>query len=116
MTTESPLRSRLRAALLQARRARDTAATSTLRSVLSHLENAEAVPVVDVPAAGAWEESVVGVGSTDAPRRELTQADEVAILEAELASLREARSVYADIAPHRAEAARAAITLLEGLR
>lgn len=116
MTTESPLRARLRSALLDARRARDSAATSTVRTVLAALENAEAVRVDSVPSAGAIEESVLGVGTADAPRRILTAADELAVLEAEIASLDEAAAAYDVVAPDRAEAARAGIAVLAALR
>ena len=40
MTTDSPLRDRLRAALLTARKARDAETVSTLRTALAALENA----------------------------------------------------------------------------
>lgn len=116
MTSQSPLRTRLRSALLEARRARDTVATSAVRTVLAALENAEAVAVDSAPAAGAIEDSVRGVGGTDAPRRVLTDADEQAILEAEIASLDEAVAAYDVVAPERAEAARAGIGVLTALR
>lgn len=116
MTTQSALRTTLRSALLDARRARDAAATSTVRTVLAALENAEAVPVASAPAAGAIEDSVRGVGESDAPRRVLSDADELAILEAEIDSLVEAVAAYAVVAPERAEAARAGIELLTALR
>lgn len=116
MTTESPLRTRLRSALLDARRARDTVATSTVRTVLAALENAEAVSVDSAPAAGALEGSVRGVGQADAPRRILSDDEELAILEAEIASLDEAVSTYDLVAPERAESARAGIEVLTALR
>ena len=116
MTTESPLRTQLRSALLDARLARDTVATSTVRTVLAALENAEAVPVGSVHAAGAIEDSVRGVGEADAPRRVLSDADERAILEAEIASLDEAVAAYDGVAPERAAAARAGIKVLAALR
>lgn len=116
MTTESPLRTRLRSALLDARRARDKNATSAVRTVLAALENAEAVPVDSAPAAGAIEDAVRGVGQTDAPRRILTEPDEIAILEAEIASLGEAVATYDVVAPDRAAAARTAIKVLAALR
>ncbi len=116
MTTQSPLRTRLRSALLEARRARDAAATSAVRGVLSALENAEAVPLASAPAAGAIEDSVRGVGGTDAPRHVLSDAAELAILEAEIASLDEAATAYDDVAPERTEAARAGIEVLTALR
>lgn len=116
MTTESELRTRLRAALLEARRARDTVATSTVRTALAALENAEAVPVDSLPAAGALEDSVRGVGETDAPRRTLTAAEELAVLDAEIDSLDEAMRAYAVASPERAEAARVGIEVLSALR
>lgn len=116
MTTESALRTRLRSALLEARRARDPVATSTVRTVLAALENAEAVPVESAPAAGAIEDSVRGVGGTDAPRRVLSDADELAILEAEIASLDEAVAAYDVVGPDRAQTARAGIEVLTALR
>lgn len=116
MTTESALRTRLRSALLEARRARDAVATSTVRTVLAALENAEAVPVDSVPGAGAIEDSVRGVGGTDAPRHVLSDADELAILDAEIDSLDEAVTAYDGVAPERAAAARAGIEVLTALR
>ena len=115
MTTDSPLRSRLRAALLEARRARDPATVSTLRTALSALENAEAVPD-DGPAAGALEQAPLGAGATEARRRVLTDADERALLDAEIASLHEAEQAYADAVPERAAAAQRAATVLADLR
>ena len=76
MTTDSPLRTRLRAALLEARRARDAETVSTLRTALAALENAEAVP--SDARAGALEDAPTGVGAAEAERRLLTDADELA--------------------------------------
>ncbi|WP_322921181.1 GatB/YqeY domain-containing protein [Nocardioides renjunii] len=114
MTTDSPLRSRLRAALLEARRARDAGTVSALRTTLAALENAEAVPTA--ARAGAIEEAPVGVGSTEAARRVLDDADELALLESEIAALREAALAYDDAAPERAAAARRAADRLVALR
>lgn len=116
MTAESPLRTRLRSALLDARRERDAVAASTVRTVLAALENAEAVPVESVRPASAIEDSVRGVGETDAPRRALSDADERAIMTAEIASLEEAVAAYDVVAPDRADAARAGIEVLAALR
>jgi hypothetical protein len=118
MTTSSPLRDRLRAALLDARRARDAEAVSVVRSALAALENAEAVPVQEVPveaAAGALEASPVA-GATEAPRRTLTDAEEQAVLDAEIEALAEAERVYAVHAPERAATARRAARTLTALR
>jgi hypothetical protein len=115
MTTDSPLRSRLRAALLDARRARDAETVSTIRTALSALENAEAVPT-NGPTGGALEDAPTGVGATEAARRVLSDADEVAVLDAEIASLHEAGRAYACSAPERAAAARRAAGALGRLR
>lgn len=102
--------------MLDARRTGDSGTVSTLRTVLSALENAEAVPVSAMPAAGAIEQASVGVGAADAPRRALSDDEEAAVLDAEVASLAEAAAVYGEVAPKRAEAARAALAVLAGLR
>ena len=80
--TVDPIRADLRAllqsALLPAMRAGDADTVAVVRSALAAIANAEAVPAPaitptgDGPVAGA----ATGVGSTEAPRRELT-ADEV---------------------------------------
>lgn len=114
MTTDSPLRARLRTALLQARRARDAETVSALRVALSALENAEAVPVA--ATAGAIEQAPVGAGATEAPRRALSDADELAVLDEEIASLHEAGRTFASTAPDRAAAARRAAGELSALR
>jgi hypothetical protein len=115
MTTESPLRSRLRSALLDARRARDAETVSTIRTALAALENAEAVPAHG-RASGALEDAPVGAGATEAERRVLSDADERAVLDAEIASLHEAGSAYAGSVPERAGAVRRAADVLTALR
>ena len=57
--------------------------------------------------------AVVG---TEYVERALSDADELAILEAEIASLSEAVSTYDVVAPDRATAARAGIEILTALR
>jgi uncharacterized protein len=114
VTTDSPLRTRLRSALLEARKARDAETTATLRTALAALENAEAVPMD--ATAGAIEAAPIGAGATEAPRRELTDADERAVLDAEIASLKEAGRAYACSIPERAAAARQAAGKLTRLR
>ena len=101
-------------ALLEARRARDAENVSTLRTALAALENAEAVPAT--ARAGAIEEAPVGAGAAGAARRELSDADELALLDEEIASLHEAARAFADSAPERATAARRAADVLAGLR
>ncbi len=79
------LRGRMSAALTDAMRARDRVAVSALRSALSAVANAEAVPIDTVPRAGAVEQARLGAGAADAPRRELTEADVRLIVGAEVA-------------------------------
>ena len=69
------LRGRMASALTDAMRARDRVAVTALRSALSAVGNAEAVPVDTLPPAGAAETAASGVGVADAPRRELTEQD-----------------------------------------
>jgi hypothetical protein len=114
MTTDSPLRARLRAALLVARKGRDAETVSTLRTALAALENAEAVPTA--VGSGAIEDAPVGVGATEAQRRGLSDADELAVLDGEIASLDEAGRTYADSVSERALAVRRAAQTLTGLR
>ena len=68
------LRVRMRQALPEAMRARDKVAVSALRTTLAVLDNAEAVPVEETVTHGlALEQSPVGVGATEAARRELSE-------------------------------------------
>jgi uncharacterized protein YqeY len=74
----------MRQALTEAMRARDKAAVSALRATLAALDNAEAVPVDGAATSGsALEQSPIGAGTTEALRRELTEADVVGIVRAE---------------------------------
>jgi uncharacterized protein YqeY len=74
----------MRQALPEAMRARDKAAVSALRSTLAALDNAEAVPLDESGARGpAIEQSPVGAGATEAPRRELSEQETATIIRAE---------------------------------
>ncbi|MFC9844360.1 hypothetical protein ACFWFF_17840 [Streptomyces sp. NPDC060223] len=67
-------------------RARDKAAVSALRATLAALDNAEAVPVGEAELRGlALEQSPVGVGTTEAARRELSESTVVSVVRAEAA-------------------------------
>jgi uncharacterized protein YqeY len=78
------LRVRLRQALPEAMRARDKAAVSALRSTLAALDNAEAVPEdVNAGRAAALEQAPVGVGVTEARRRELSEPAVADVVRAE---------------------------------
>ena len=87
--------------------------TAALRSALSALENAEAVPVDTMPAAGAVDAAGLGAGAADAPRRELTESDERALLDEDIADLRRAETSYSAVGDvqRAADAARAAEAL-----
>lgn len=94
--TASSLPDRLRAALLAARKARDAAATSALRSTLAAIENAEAVAVPEPPAGGdsAIAGSRAGLGAGEAHRRELSDVAVLAIVGAEVDDLRNSADEY----------------------
>jgi uncharacterized protein len=80
------LRLRMRQALPEAMRARDKVAVSALRTTLAALDNAEAVPVDEAQPRGlALEQSPVGVGATEAARRELSEGEVVDVVRAEAA-------------------------------
>ena len=103
------IRGRLRSALRDALRARDTTAASALRSALAAIDNAGAVPQVPAPAAGTGSPhvagAVAGLGAGEAERRRLTEADVVAIVHAEVAE-REAAARDYDRAGHPDQAGR----------
>ncbi len=104
----------LRRELLTARRTGDRAAAATLRSTLSALANAEAVPVDDDATRGASEHVAgLGVGPTEAERQELTEVAQVALVRAEIAELHEAATAYEPVDRSRAEGARAGAAVLE---
>ncbi len=85
------LRVSLRQALPAAMRARDSAAVSALRSALAALDNAEAVPIDEVELLSpAVEASPVGLGVTEAARRELSDSAVADIVRAEAAERLEA--------------------------
>jgi uncharacterized protein YqeY len=120
----SPLRAALRARLTVAMRERDREATAVLRSAVAAIENAEAVPVVDLPTStasaattsAAVAGSALGVGAAEADRRDLDDAAERAVVRAEVGALVEAEQVYAAAGDTgRAQAASAGIAVLEGV-
>jgi uncharacterized protein YqeY len=81
----------MREALPEAMRARDKAAVSALRTTLAALDNAAAVSLDEAQLRGvALEQSPVGVGTTEATRRELSERAVVDIVRAEVAERLEA--------------------------
>jgi hypothetical protein len=86
----------LRVDLLKSRKARDQLTATTLQTLLSAIDNANAVPVSE-------NINTSGVGSTEAPRRILSAQDIAAIVTAEITELKSAinelddtRSSYRD--------------------
>jgi uncharacterized protein YqeY len=89
VTAVPGIESRLRDALKQSMRARDKAAVSALRTTLAAIDNAGAVEVADAaPASLSGDEHVagsrLGVGAAEAERRELSEAELVALVRAEV--------------------------------
>ena len=120
----SPLRAALRSRLTVAMRERDREATAVLRSAVAAIENAEAVPVADLPTATTSASttsaevagSALGVGAAEAPRRDLDAGGERAVVLAEVAHLIEAEQVYAAAGDAtRAQSASAGIAVLQSV-
>lgn len=120
----STLRAALRSRLTVAMRERDREVVAVLRSAVAAIENAEAVPVVDLPtsttsAATTSAEvagSALGVGAAEADRRDLDAAAERAVVLAEVAALVEAEQVYAAAGEtSRARSASAGVAVLEAV-
>ena len=120
----SPLRVALRSRLTAAMRDRDRQTTAVLRSAVAAIENAEAVPVVDLPVSTTSASttsaevagSALGVGASEAPRRDLDAAAERAVVLAEVAALVEAERTYAAAGDAtRAHSASAGIAVLQSV-
>jgi uncharacterized protein YqeY len=92
------IRARLRRALAEALRARDTIAVSALRSALGAIGNAEAVePGAVAPAGSAGPHvagAVSGLGAAEVPRRSLSPAQIERIVRAEAAEREDAARGY----------------------
>jgi uncharacterized protein len=85
MSHATKWRARLHEALLAARKDRDGARVSALRSALSAIDNAGAVPTAtsDV-VAGTIAGGAVGLGAAEVARRELSDPDIRALVQAEI--------------------------------
>lgn len=95
-TGSPPLRARLRRALPDALRARDTVAVAALRSALGAIDNGEAVaPVEPGPMDGVIAGARPGLGAGEAARRELSEQDVAAIVGREVAERLDAAEGYA---------------------
>lgn len=93
------MRENLRADLKTAMKARDRVAIAALRSALSAIDNAEAVPIEETPTATEDTAHVAGaangVGASEAARRELTDTDLRTIVEGEVRERTAAADEYA---------------------
>lgn len=85
------IQSRLRADLTAAMRAKDRAATTTIRNLLAALDNAQAVPSEE--RAGALE-AAVGLGAAEVARAELSPDQVAAVLQRELDEVRSSAAEY----------------------
>jgi hypothetical protein len=96
MAAMEPLRDRMRAALLVARKERDAEAVAALRTALAAVDNAEAVapPTPGPLTGGVIAGAAAGVGATEAPRVELTEGQVAAVVAAEVAERRAAAAEY----------------------
>ncbi|MDQ6522373.1 hypothetical protein RB608_02125 [Nocardioides sp. LHD-245] len=117
MSTVADLATRLRDDLRSALRARDLATVKVLRTMVAAIANAEAVPVSDTGAArpagaGTIAGATSGLGSAEAPRRELTDDDVRALVAGERDDLLAAAAQSEAHAPDRARELRAAADLL----
>jgi uncharacterized protein len=92
----SPLRSRLRTALLAALKTRDSIAISAFRSAQAAIDNAEAADPSAAPAAqpGTIAGGVAGLGAGEVTRRQLCAEEVVAIIRAEIEERRHAAFEY----------------------
>jgi uncharacterized protein len=105
-------RTKLRDALLTARKDRDATRVAALRSALSAIDNAETPDnvQVDAPSSGAIANAVVGLGAAEVARRELSDTQIRSLLQGEvderLAAARHIDPTHAERAASlRAEAA-----------
>ena len=99
---------RLQAALTGALSSRDMIAAAAIRSALAAIGNAEAVPLRSTPrpapatdgsrrppiGSGHIADAAVGLGATEAARRQLTEADIAEIVLAEITDRRSAADQY----------------------
>lgn len=111
MNTATTIRDRIRRDLTPAMRDRDMPRVRALRSALGAIDNAEAVPTT--ARAGAVENLSVGVGGTEAARRELTAADLLDILQQEVDERETAATECAETAPEWAKKLRAEAAVIE---
>jgi uncharacterized protein len=96
MTPAQHWRDRLRESLLSARKSRDTASVTAIRSALSAIDNAETphADQLDTRIGGPIAGAVSGVGSTEVARRALSDAEIRGLIQAEVDELLTAADEY----------------------
>ena len=103
------VRQRLRDVLRQAIRAHDPVAMAAIRTALATIENAEAVPESERVEPNAGHEHVagtsLGVGAAEAPRRDLNEAQAIALVERDIREMEE-EAKRLETSDHAARAAR----------
>ncbi|CAI9400325.1 GatB/YqeY domain-containing protein [Aestuariimicrobium sp. T2.26MG-19.2B] len=90
------IRDQIQSALTEAMKAQDTVAVGALRSALSAIGNAEALPVSIVPSAGAIE-SAVALGSAESDRLLLDDDQQREVVEKEVAERETAITHYDEL-------------------
>jgi uncharacterized protein YqeY len=118
VTAAQHWRTTLRDALLVARKERDAARVSVLRSALSAIDNAETPDdaSVDAPASATIAGGVAGLGAAEVARRQLSDAQIRVLLRAEVEErLTAAHQVAAGGHDDRAAALRAEAVVLTDL-
>jgi uncharacterized protein len=120
-------RANLRTALLAARKDRDTARVSALRSALSAIDNAGAVPTAtlgsatpvdvnpDAPQSGTIAGGVVGLGAAEVARRELSDEQIRELVQGEIDERLDAASAIDTTHSERAASLRAEAAVLTEL-
>jgi uncharacterized protein len=92
------VRSRLRQDLTAALKARDVSTANALRSAIAAIENAEAVDTNGPEPRRASSEHIAGAtagaGSSDVQRRELSDADVIAVIRLQVQERAEAAGVF----------------------
>ena len=78
------VRTALTAAIADAIKRRDRTALAAYRTALAAIDNAAAVPVAARQRADAIEQSAIGVGRTDASRRDLSEAEMIELVAREV--------------------------------
>ncbi|MGE6757459.1 hypothetical protein ACQKGO_05550 [Corallococcus interemptor] len=116
MKTVTEWKATLRAAMKDALRTRNTAASAVLRETLAAIDNAEAPGIQAAPtsAGGPIAGSTEGLGSGEVPRLLLSPEAVDALIQRELQERRDAAALYLQLGRH--EEARVLRTQVEVLQ